>query len=139
MVLLQTLFIKNNMPIQKNNSCRMGSPEKGQWVTIILLRASNDTCEDHNHLQSKILPRSHLLQTLGMPLSLSSYHHHFYQTPRKGILIFLTKVTVQTSLLLQSNAIAGFIAFHHIGVTEIPHQTKVQLISFQIKQKNMIE
>ena len=32
------------MLIQKNNSCRMGGPEKGQWATIILIRASTGVC-----------------------------------------------------------------------------------------------
>ena len=72
LVLLQTLPIQKKlsllfiiiMPIQKNNSCRMGGPEKGQWVTIILIRASTGVCENHNHLPSEILPRSHL-KTLG--------------------------------------------------------------------------
>ena len=36
------------MPIQKNNSYRMGGSEKGQWVTIILIRASTGVCEDYN-------------------------------------------------------------------------------------------
>ena len=45
------------MPIKKNNSCRMG----GQWVTIILIRASTGVCENHNHLPSEILPRSYRL------------------------------------------------------------------------------
>ena len=53
------------MPIQKNNSCRVGGPKKGQWVTIILIRASTGVCENHNLLPSEILPRSYYLQTLG--------------------------------------------------------------------------
>ena len=56
------------MPIQKNNSCRVGGPKKSQWVTIILIRASTGVCENHNNLlfcqPSEILPRSYL-QTLG--------------------------------------------------------------------------
>ena len=62
------------MPIQKNNSCRMGGPKKSQWVTIILIRASTGVCENHNLLPSEILPpRSyHLLQTLLGNLFLSS-------------------------------------------------------------------
>ena len=79
LVLLQTLPIQKKlsllfiiiMPIQKNNSCRMGGPEKGQWVAIILIRASTGVCEHHNHLPSEFLPRSHL-QTLGKALFLSS-------------------------------------------------------------------
>ena len=43
------------MPIQKNNSCRMGGPKKGQWVTIILIRASTGVGENHNHLTSESL------------------------------------------------------------------------------------
>ena len=50
------------MPIQKNDSGRMGGPKKGQWVTIILIRASTGVCENHNHLPSEILPRSHLFR-----------------------------------------------------------------------------
>ena len=50
------------MPIQKNNSCRMGGPKKGQWVTIILIRASTaGVCENYNLLPSEILPMSYLL------------------------------------------------------------------------------
>ena len=53
------------MPIQKDNSCRVAGPKKGQWVTIILIRASTGVCENHNTLlPSEILPRSYL-QTLG--------------------------------------------------------------------------
>ena len=48
------------MPIQKNKPCRMSDPEKGQLVTIILMRASTGVCENHNHLSSIILPWSHL-------------------------------------------------------------------------------
>ena len=53
------------MPLQKNNSCRMGGPKKGQRVTIILTRASTGVCENNNHLPSEILPRSYHLWTLG--------------------------------------------------------------------------
>ena len=42
------------MPMQKNNSCRMGGLKKGQWVTIILLRASTCVSENHNQ-SSKVL------------------------------------------------------------------------------------
>ena len=59
------------MPIQKKISCRKGGPEKGQWVTIILIRASTGVCENHDHLPSEILPGSHL-QTLGKLLLSSS-------------------------------------------------------------------
>ena len=38
------------MPIQKNNSCRVSGPKKGQWVTIILIRVSTGACENHNNL-----------------------------------------------------------------------------------------
>ena len=54
---------------KENNSC---GPEKGQWVTIILIRASTGVCENHNHLLSEILPRSHLQILLGKILSSSS-------------------------------------------------------------------
>ena len=54
------------MPIQKNNSCRMGGPKKGQWVTILLIRASTaGVCENHYILPSEILPMSYLQTTLG--------------------------------------------------------------------------
>ena len=55
------------MPIQKNNSCRMGGPKKGLWVTILLVRKASTAgvCENHNLLSSEIFPRSYLLQTLG--------------------------------------------------------------------------
>ena len=44
----------------------MGGPKKGQWGTILLIKASTaGVCEKHNLLPSKILPRSYLLQTLG--------------------------------------------------------------------------
>ena len=73
LVLLQTLPIKTIIikSIQKNNSCRIDDPKKGQWVTIILIGSSTGVCEDHNHLPSEILPRSHL-QRLGKALFLSS-------------------------------------------------------------------
>ena len=48
LVLLQTTLSIKNMPIQKNNSCRTDGPETGQWVTIILIRASTGVCEDYN-------------------------------------------------------------------------------------------
>ena len=54
--------------IEKNNSCRMGGPKKGQWVTILLIRRASTAgvCENQNFLPSEILPRSyHHLQTLG--------------------------------------------------------------------------
>ena len=48
------------MPIQKNNSCRMGGPKKGQWVAIA---STAGVCENHNLLPSEILPRSYLQTT----------------------------------------------------------------------------
>ena len=66
------------MPIQKKNSCRMGGLEKGQWVTIILIKASTGVCENHNHLPSEILSRSHL-QAL---LYCESSSYHLHQAPR---------------------------------------------------------
>ena len=51
------------MPTQKNNSCRMGGPEKGWWVTKILIRASTGVCINHNHLPSEMFLRSNF-QTL---------------------------------------------------------------------------
>ena len=98
------------MPIQKNNFCRMGGLEKGQWVTIILIRASTGVCENHNNLlPSEILPRSYL-QTLGnLFLSSSSPGSKEKNTN-------LLDQGDRTSLLLQSNAVASAIAFHHVDV-----------------------
>ena len=51
------------MPIQKNNSCRMGGPKKGQWVAILLIRRASTAgvvCNVYVRIRSY-----HLLQTLG--------------------------------------------------------------------------
>ena len=80
------------MPIQKNNSCRIGGPKKGQWVTILLIRRASTAgvCENHNLLPSEISPRSHL-QTFGKALFLSSSS----SSPafKEKHTIFLTRVT----------------------------------------------
>ena len=119
------------MPIQKINSCTMGGPEKGQWVTIILIRAFTSVCSNHNHFPNEILPRS---SDIGKAFVIN---HHLHQTPRRRIPIFLTQVTKKTSLLLYWNAVGGIIAFHHVDAAEIPHQTKVQLNNLQTKQENL--
>ena len=77
------------MPIQKNNFFRVGGPKKGQWVTIILIRASTGVCENHNHLPSEIFPRSHL-QTFGKALFLLSSSSPAFKEKHT---IFLTRVT----------------------------------------------
>ena len=43
------------MPIQKNDSGRMGGPKKGQCVTILLIKASTaaGVCKNHNLLPAK--------------------------------------------------------------------------------------
>ena len=56
------------MPIQKNNSCRMGGPKKGQWVTIILIRASTGVCENHNASSAKCNPSMVLSSDIGKSL-----------------------------------------------------------------------
>ena len=86
------------MPIQKNNSCRMGGPEKGQWVTKILIRASTGVCENHNHLPSEVKSFQGLIFR---HWEISSYHH-LHGAPRKRTPIFLTRVTERVSFCNQT-------------------------------------
>ena len=53
----------------------MGGPEKSQWITTIIIKASTDVCEDHNHLQSEIIQRIYV-QALEKPLLLLSSSPH---------------------------------------------------------------
>ena len=83
--------------IRKNNSCRMGGPKKGQWVTVLLIRASTaGVCENRNLLPSEILPRFYLQTTLG-----NLFFYDLHQGLRKRIPIFSTRVTERISFSSQ--------------------------------------
>ena len=118
------------MPIQKNNSCRMGGPEKDQQATIILKKASISVCEIIIIYQMKSF------QDLIFRYWEASSNYYLHQTSRKRIPIFLTRVTERSSLLLWSNVVVDVVAFHHVNVAEIPYQTKAQLNILQMKQDN---
>ena len=84
------------------------------YAILLIRRASTaGVCENQNFLPSEILPRSyHHLQTLGNLFLLSSSS----SPGSKEKNINLLEQSNRTSLLLQSNAVASAIAFHHVDV-----------------------